>query len=456
MIARYRLIRCLWLVGLSVVLGGCTSSNQPPTVEITAPEEGVLLGSTVEFQSEADDPDGQIERYHWDFGDGATSNDPHPTHRYTKSGEYRVELVVTDDRDSSALDGITIEVQVGPKAVATLRQAHSDEKIILQYLSGEAPLTVAFDGSRSLPEPGTQIISFHWDFGDGEESDEPNPVHSYTRGGEYTATLTVTDDRGQSDQAQVIVEAISYEAFEESLELGDLTVTYRLHHKSSSSTVPLSMIYQYVVTAPRKLTAEEIEAVLEEIIEEAKKRPRISRITVHLFSEAKANFMVPGDYDHYLGYGVWDATEPPETALSFNVNRSYLKGEALSVLGYEIREELIEPGDPECGALCERYRIAAVEIYLQDEPLCRELALNTIREVARWRLSAEYEGYLVEIYSRDVSKPLAWAVGRRDQGPDFAQLLLIEELVDLPQSWDSKDETLWLNLGGIPPCQPER
>jgi len=455
MIVRYIFVGAFWLGGL-IALGGCTSTNQPPTVTITAPEEGVLLGSTVEFRSEASDPDGQIERYLWDFGDGATSDDPNPTHRYAKSGEYRVELLVTDDHDSSARDGITIRVQVGPKAVATLRQAHSDEKIILQYLSGEAPLTVAFDGSRSLPEPGTQIISFHWDFGDGEESDEPNPVHIYTRGGEYTATLTVADDRGQSDQAQVIVEVVSYEAFEESLELGDLTVSYRLYHKASAAAAPLSMVYQYVVTAPRELTAEEIEAVLKEIIEKARTRPRVSRITVYLFSQAKANFMFPGDYDHYLGSAIWDGTEPPESALSLSLNRAYLRDQAVTVLGYEIEDVLLSPEDPDCEALCERYRIALVELYIQDEPLCRELVLSTIREVARWRLSSAYEGYLVEIYSRDVSRPLAWAVGRRDRGPTFAQLLLIERFSAPPGGWDVKDETLWVNLGQIPPCKPER
>ncbi len=33
--------------------------------------------------------------------------------------------------------------------------------------------------------------NFHWNFGDGEESNEPNPQHTYTSAGEYTATLTV-------------------------------------------------------------------------------------------------------------------------------------------------------------------------------------------------------------------------------------------------------------------------
>jgi len=36
--------------------------------------------------------------------------------------------------------------------------------------------------------------SFHWDFGDTHSSDEQNPTHTYTSSGDYTVTLTVTDD----------------------------------------------------------------------------------------------------------------------------------------------------------------------------------------------------------------------------------------------------------------------
>ena len=41
--------------------------------------------------------------------------------------------------------------------------------------------------------------SFTWDFGDGNTSTEANPVHSYGTTGFYTVTLTVTDDRGNTD-----------------------------------------------------------------------------------------------------------------------------------------------------------------------------------------------------------------------------------------------------------------
>jgi len=45
----------------------------------------------------------------------------------------------------------------------------------------------------SLDQDGV-IVSYAWDFGDGEDSDEVNPQHVFTQQGEYTVTLSVTDN----------------------------------------------------------------------------------------------------------------------------------------------------------------------------------------------------------------------------------------------------------------------
>lgn len=51
--------------------------------------------------------------------------------------------------------------------------------------SGNAPLQVAFtDKSTGSP------TSWNWNFGDGTNSTEKNPVHTYTHSGKYTVTLT--------------------------------------------------------------------------------------------------------------------------------------------------------------------------------------------------------------------------------------------------------------------------
>lgn len=58
--------------------------------------------------------------------------------------------------------------------------------------SGAFPLEVGFsDKSKG------KIVAYRWDFGDGNDSTEANPIHTYQTAGEYTVTLTVTNAAGR-------------------------------------------------------------------------------------------------------------------------------------------------------------------------------------------------------------------------------------------------------------------
>ncbi|MDI7248336.1 MAG: PKD domain-containing protein, partial [Bacillota bacterium] len=74
----------------------------------------------IHFEDESQDPDGTIEEWAWDFGDGATSTEQHPVHQYAKNGEYEVTLTVTDDRGSTASVTATVVVaNTGPSVDLT-------------------------------------------------------------------------------------------------------------------------------------------------------------------------------------------------------------------------------------------------------------------------------------------------------------------------------------------------
>ena len=49
------------------------------------------------------------------------------------------------------------------------------------------------------------MVAFEWDFGDGESSTEPNPVHTYAEPGEYEVTLTVMNECGFNSITQTVV-----------------------------------------------------------------------------------------------------------------------------------------------------------------------------------------------------------------------------------------------------------
>ena len=74
--------------------------------------------------------------------------------------------------------------------------------------SGPAPLAVEFSSEGSVDPDGTSL-TYAWDFdNDGTvDSSEPNPTHTYTTPGTYTANLRVTDQADQTgvDNVQVIV-----------------------------------------------------------------------------------------------------------------------------------------------------------------------------------------------------------------------------------------------------------
>ena len=59
--------------------------------------------------------------------------------------------------------------------------------------SGAAPLSVSFtDSSTQSP------TAWYWDFGDGNNSTVQSPSHSYTSGGQYIVSLTVSNASGQN------------------------------------------------------------------------------------------------------------------------------------------------------------------------------------------------------------------------------------------------------------------
>ena len=63
--------------------------------------------------------------------------------------------------------------------------------------AGIAPLTVAFDGSGSIPN-GSPLVSWTWSFGDGSSGSGTQVTHVYLTPGTSAVVLTVTDSLGAS------------------------------------------------------------------------------------------------------------------------------------------------------------------------------------------------------------------------------------------------------------------
>lgn len=133
----------------------------------------VCDGNAVQFN---DNSTGTITTYAWDFGDGTVGSGPNPSHIYPGIGVYNVTLVTTSSNGCFDSTSGTAEVIVGPIPVYTIANGPD-------VCEGEQ--LQVFNNSTG------PIVSYLWDFGDGNTSTAMVPNYSYSNFGTYSVTLTV-------------------------------------------------------------------------------------------------------------------------------------------------------------------------------------------------------------------------------------------------------------------------
>ncbi len=154
--------------------------NQPPVAAFTSS----CTQLTCSFTSTSSDPDGTIASYAWTFGDGATATTQNPSHTYTAGGTFTVTLTVTDNQSATGSVSHPVTVTAPPPP---------NQPPVAAFTSSCTQLTCSFTSTSSDPD-GT-IASYAWTFGDGATATTQNPSHTYTAGGTFTVTLTVTDNQ---------------------------------------------------------------------------------------------------------------------------------------------------------------------------------------------------------------------------------------------------------------------
>lgn len=117
-----------------------------------------------------------IASYLWDFGDGNTSTASNPSHTYSDSGTYNLQLRITTTNGCTDTVFLRNGIRTGKPPVTDFTVAVSDSC---------ASSAVSF---TDLSQPG--VSAWSWDFGDGNRSSEKNPTHNYTDTGYFNISLT--------------------------------------------------------------------------------------------------------------------------------------------------------------------------------------------------------------------------------------------------------------------------
>ncbi|WP_406682473.1 PKD domain-containing protein [Shiella aurantiaca] len=123
----------------------------------------------------------------WDFGDGASSSEQHPTHVYTQPGNYEVRLNVSDQvglycsEVKTEMIAFTVPV---PEFSPTRANVCIDERVIFTNTTLHA-------------------TDFQWDLGNEEVSTLENPEVRYQEAGEYQVRLVASDNMGCSQEKTI-------------------------------------------------------------------------------------------------------------------------------------------------------------------------------------------------------------------------------------------------------------
>jgi PKD repeat protein len=169
---------------------------QAPQVSITASATSGTAPLTVNFSATVTDPGATISSYNWSFGDGQSSTQASPTHIYG-AGSFTASVTVTNNT------GQTGSASVAISATQASQPQPPQVNVTPSTTSGTAPLSVSF--AANVNDPGAQISSYNWNFGDGQTSSAQSPSHVYSSTGNFTATLIVTNSAGMQGSGSATI-----------------------------------------------------------------------------------------------------------------------------------------------------------------------------------------------------------------------------------------------------------
>jgi PKD repeat protein len=169
---------CFDMMCLTIVVGpagGCTA-------QYTYYADSSNLNN-IQFVDQSTSASGYVNYWHWEFGDGQSQSiaypgNPNVLHTYASPGNYNVCLSILGS-DSTCFDNFCQMVFVGTPP---------DCDAAFTYYTDSLNTGNTY---HFIDQSVGNIVSWNWDFGDGNFSLQQNPVHTYAASGTYQVTLTI-------------------------------------------------------------------------------------------------------------------------------------------------------------------------------------------------------------------------------------------------------------------------
>lgn len=164
-----------------------TVESWPLPVAAFTGQQGCSGDSIFFVNMSTNEPNDTIKSYLWDFSDGSSlSSEESPSHIFHSDGTYNVKLSVVSDRLCESDTVLPVVILQAPEI------DFSFESVCLN-----APANFLNEST-----PIDSIVTWNWNFGDGNTSAIENPVHTYINSSFYSVTVTGYTINGCSDSIQ--------------------------------------------------------------------------------------------------------------------------------------------------------------------------------------------------------------------------------------------------------------
>ncbi|MEO8820487.1 MAG: PKD domain-containing protein, partial [Ginsengibacter sp.] len=128
----------------------------------------------------------------WDFGNGTRSDSVNAIAIFKLPGDYKIKMI---SNNGACMDSVTKTLTVIAKPSVSFKSNDT--------VSCEAPFNAYFNntssGTTNSSRSTSAVQTYYWDFGDGGNSTQQSPSHTYTQEGNYTVKLWVTNASGCTD-----------------------------------------------------------------------------------------------------------------------------------------------------------------------------------------------------------------------------------------------------------------